>query len=63
MLPTKNSTPARRPSDFGVRSGLPSPQIVKRNGSLVCSTPNIAGGKLSKANILPSPISSVKRKV
>lgn len=63
MLPTKNSTPARRPSDIGVRSGLPSPQIIKKNGSLVCSTPNVSGGRQSKGNILPSPISSVKRKV
>jgi len=44
-------------------SGLPSPQLLNKNASLVCSTPTLGGKKQSSGSILPSPINSVKRRV
>jgi len=67
---SKLSTPVmsrvRRPSDVGLRSaggaGLPSPQVLNKNSSIVCSTP-VVGQKQSRESVLPSPITSVKRRV
>jgi len=73
MVGSKLSTPVmsrvRRPSDIGLKSGaatgmcLPSPQVLNKNTSLVCSTPTVGGSKQSTNSVLPSPITSIKRKV
>ena len=52
MLGPKSSRPVRRPSDVG----LPSPQVLTKNSSLVCSTPTVGGGRLRPGTVLPSPI-------
>ena len=38
-------------------------QVLNKNSSLVCSTPTITGSRQARERALPSPITSVKRKV
>jgi len=66
-LTTPVMSRVRRPSDVGLRSaggtGLPSPQVLNKNSSIICSTPTVVGQKQSRDRALPSPITTVKRRV